>query len=141
MRLRQILLNLLSNASRFTIGGEIALAVGREVADGSDWITFRVADTGVGISEEHIGRLFEEFGQAARSTSRQYGGTGLGLAISDRLCRLMGGRIIVESKLGIGSTFVVRLPLSLSSSPHLEATAGVELTDGDERLPRSSSIP
>jgi adenylate cyclase len=141
MRLRQILLNLLSNASRFTIGGEIALAVGREAADGSDWIAFRVADTGVGISEEHIGRLFEEFGQAARSTSRQYGGTGLGLAISDRLCRLMGGRIIVESKLGVGSTFVVRLPMSLSSRPHLEATAGIELTDSDERLPRSGSVP
>ena len=114
MRLRQILLNLLSNAARFTVRGDILVSVQREVAGGIDWIAFRVTDTGVGISEEHIGRLFEEFGQAGPSTGRQYGGTGLGLAISDRLCRLMGGRITVESKLGIGSTFVVHLPLSLA---------------------------
>jgi signal transduction histidine kinase len=131
MRLHQILLNLLSNASRFTTSGNILLAVEKETADGSDWIAFRVVDTGVGIGEEHIGRLFEEFGQADPSTSRQYGGTGLGLAISDRLCRLMGGRITVESKLGVGSTFVVRLPMSLALRRRLEATAGMELTDGD----------
>jgi adenylate cyclase len=117
MRLRQILLNLLSNAARFTVRGDILVAVDKETADGSDWIAFRVADTGVGIGEEHIGRLFEEFGQAGPSTSRQYGGTGLGLAISDRLCRLMGGRIVVESKVGVGSTFVVRLPMLSNSSP------------------------
>ena len=114
MRLRQILLNLLSNAARFTVRGDILVSVQREVAGGTEWIAFRVIDTGVGISEEHIGRLFEEFGQAGPSTGRQYGGTGLGLAISDRLCRLMGGRITVESKLGIGATFVVHLPLSLA---------------------------
>jgi adenylate cyclase len=131
MRLHQILLNLLSNASRFTTSGNILLAVEKETADGSDWIAFRVVDSGVGIGEEHIGRLFEEFGQADPSTSRQYGGTGLGLAISDRLCRLMGGRITVESKLGVGSTFVVRLPMSLTLRRRLEATAGMELTDGD----------
>ena len=131
MRLHQILLNLLSNASRFTTSGNILLAVEKETADGSDWIAFRVVDTGVGIGEEHIGRLFEEFGQADPSTSRHYGGTGLGLAISDRLCRLMGGRITFESKLGVGSTFVVRLPMSLALRRRLEATAGMELTDGD----------
>jgi signal transduction histidine kinase len=111
MMLCQILLNLLSNAARFTIDGDILLSVDRERADQSDWITFHVADTGVGISEEHIGRLFEEFGQAGPSTSRQYGGTGLGLAITDRLCRLMGGTIMVQSKLGSGSTFAIRLPI------------------------------
>jgi adenylate cyclase len=140
MRLRQILLNLLSNASRFTVRGEILIAVEKEAVDGSDWIAFRVADTGVGISEEHIGRLFEEFGQADPSTSRQYGGTGLGLAISDRLSRLMRGSIIVKSKLGVGSTFVVRLPMSTESRPRLGSNRGMELTSGDESLSRSSSV-
>jgi signal transduction histidine kinase len=113
MRLRQVLLNLMSNASKFTSRGVITLAVEKKPVDGHDWISFRVTDTGVGISEQHIERLFEEFGQADASTSRQYGGTGLGLAISDRLCRLMGGKITVTSQLGVGSTFVVHLPDSL----------------------------
>jgi signal transduction histidine kinase len=113
MRLRQVLLNLMSNASKFTSRGVITLAVEKKPVDGYDWISFRVTDTGVGISEQHIERLFEEFGQADASTSRQYGGTGLGLAISDRLCRLMGGKITVTSQLGVGSTFVVHLPDSV----------------------------
>jgi len=110
MRLRQILINLLGNAAKFTSNGEIVLRVRTETMDHSDWTTFAVSDTGIGISEEHMERLFEEFGQADASTSRRYGGTGLGLVISNKLCRIMGGRLTAESRLGVGSTFVVWLP-------------------------------
>src|SRR5262249_29402867 len=95
MRLRQSLINLLRKAAKFTFQGEIVLSVGREIAGTEDWIVLSVTDTGVGIANEHIERLFEEFGQAEATTSRRFGGTGLGLIISDRLCRLMGGRITV----------------------------------------------
>lgn len=141
MRLRQILLNLLSNAARFTVRGDILLVVDGAIVDGSKWINFRVIDTGVGIDEEHIGRLFEEFGQAGPSTSRQYGGTGLGLAISDRLCRLMGGRITVESKLGVGSTFVVSLPLPSPPRPRLPAIPAIELAGAGAYLFRRRLAP
>ncbi|HET9708755.1 MAG TPA: GAF domain-containing protein [Gemmatimonadales bacterium] len=107
-RLRQVLLNLLSNASKFTTEGRIALAVGRD--DGH--LTFRVSDTGIGMTEEQMGRLFQAFAQAEASTASKYGGTGLGLAISRRLCQMMGGDIAVASRPGKGSTFTVRLPLA-----------------------------
>ena len=107
-RVRQVLLNLLSNASKFTADGVIALAVGRD--DGH--LTFRVSDTGIGMTAEQLGRLFEAFAQAEASTASKYGGTGLGLAISRRLCQMMGGDIAVQSEPGKGSTFTVRLPLA-----------------------------
>jgi PAS domain S-box-containing protein len=110
MRLRQILLNLLSNACKFTKGGEISLRVERVVADGRPCIAFAVADTGIGMTKEQQGRLFQDFTQADSSTARRYGGTGLGLAITRRLCRMMGGDISVGSDPGKGSLFVVRLP-------------------------------
>jgi signal transduction histidine kinase len=105
-RLRQIVLNLLSNACKFTERGEVKLGIGRE----SDRITITVADTGIGMTAEELGRLFQEFSQADSSTTRRYGGTGLGLAISRRLARLMGGDITVESTPAEGSTFTVWLP-------------------------------
>jgi adenylate cyclase len=110
MRLRQILLNLLSNACKFTKGGTVRLRIAGEEEAGQDWVDFAVSDTGIGMSEEQLGRLFQEFTQADASTTRQFGGTGLGLAISRRLCRLMGGDITVTSAVGEGSTFTVRLP-------------------------------
>ncbi|HUN51062.1 MAG TPA: response regulator [Candidatus Sulfotelmatobacter sp.] len=109
-RLRQILLNLLSNACKFTEKGSVSLSVSRSRADGGDWISFGVSDTGIGMTQEQLGRLFQEFMQADSSTTRKYGGTGLGLAISDRLCRMMGGAIEVESAPNAGTKFVVRLP-------------------------------
>ena len=109
-RLRQIIFNLLSNACKFTEHGRVSLSVSRSRSNGGEFISVRVVDTGIGMTEEQLGKLFQEFSQADSSTTRKYGGTGLGLAISDRLCRLMGGTIEVASKLGIGTTFTMRLP-------------------------------
>ena len=110
MRLRQALLNLMSNANKFTERGGIAIAARQGQEDGRDWITVVVADTGIGMTPEQMGKLFQEFSQADASTTRKYGGTGLGLAISKRFCQMMGGDITVESKPGRGSTFTIRLP-------------------------------
>ncbi len=110
MRLRQILLNLLSNACKFTKEGEVALRV-RKVLDGrASWIELAVTDTGIGMTPEQQAKLFEEFTQANSSTARRYGGTGLGLAITRKLARMMGGDVTVTSEAGKGSTFTVRLP-------------------------------
>jgi signal transduction histidine kinase len=109
-KVRQALFNLLSNAAKFTDHGTITLTVQREP---DDWLTFAVSDTGIGMTEEQLGRLFEAFSQAEASTRSRYGGTGLGLAISRRFCRLMGGDLTVESMYGRGSTFTVRLPATV----------------------------
>jgi signal transduction histidine kinase len=109
MRLRQILLNLLSNACKFTKEGEVKLRA-RRVANGRDWIELAVADTGIGMTPEQQAKLFEEFTQADASTARRYGGTGLGLAITRKLARMMGGDVTVQSEPGEGSEFTVRLP-------------------------------
>jgi PAS domain S-box-containing protein len=109
-KVHQVLFNLLSNACKFTERGTITLEVTREIADGVLWIMFRVSDTGIGMTPAQIEKLFQAFVQADASTTRQYGGTGLGLAIGQRFCQMMGGAIAVESTLGVGSTFTVRLP-------------------------------
>jgi signal transduction histidine kinase len=111
MRLRQILLNLLSNSCKFTKQGEVALRV-RKVIDGREWVEFAVSDTGIGMTVEQLARLFEEFSQADSLTARRYGGTGLGLAITRKLARMMGGDVTVASEPGKGSVFTVRLPSS-----------------------------
>jgi CheY-like chemotaxis protein len=110
IRFRQALLNLASNANKFTENGTVTIAAQPQHADGRDWITVAVADTGIGMNAEQMGRLFQEFSQADSSTTRKYGGTGLGLAISRHFCRMMGGDITVESTPGAGSTFMIRLP-------------------------------
>jgi signal transduction histidine kinase/DNA-binding NarL/FixJ family response regulator len=109
MRLKQILLNLLSNSCKFTKEGEVALKV-RKVADGRDWIELAVADTGIGMTAEQQAKLFQDFTQADSLTARRYGGTGLGLALSRKLARMMGGDVTVTSEAGKGSVFTVRLP-------------------------------
>jgi signal transduction histidine kinase len=109
MRLRQILLNLLSNACKFTKQGQVTLRVHR-VADGRDWIELAVVDTGIGMTAEQLSRLFQEFSQAEASTAKKYGGSGLGLAITRKLARMMGGDVAVTSEHGKGSVFTVRLP-------------------------------
>jgi adenylate cyclase len=109
MRLRQILLNLLSNACKFTKNGEVSLRA-RRILDCRDTIELAIADTGIGMTPEQLGRLFQEFSQAEASTAKKYGGTGLGLAITRKLARMMGGDITVASEPGKGSVFTVRLP-------------------------------
>jgi signal transduction histidine kinase len=110
MRLRQTLLNLMSNANKFTERGSISVDARHGRENGRDWISIAVADTGIGMTPEQMGKLFQEFSQADASTTRKYGGTGLGLAISKRFCQMMGGDITVASEPGRGSTFTIRLP-------------------------------
>jgi two-component system, NtrC family, sensor kinase len=110
MRLRQAMLNLMSNANKFTERGTITVDARQGQENGRDYITIAVADTGIGMTPEQMGKLFQEFSQADASTMRKYGGTGLGLAISKRFCQMMGGDIAVESQPGRGSTFTIRLP-------------------------------
>lgn len=130
MKVRQSLLNLLSNAAKFTEQGVITLTASREEQDtfkgGQDWIVFKVSDTGIGMSSTQIAKLFREFSQADPSTTRRYGGTGLGLVITQRFCELMGGAIAVESKAGEGSTFTIRLP-ALAIPPGVPAAEEISL--------------
>ena len=113
-KVRQALFNLLSNASKFTEHGTITLHAERETrsADG-DWIVLQVQDTGIGMTCEQLGRIFQAFSQADASTVRKYGGTGLGLAITRHFCRMMGGDVTVASESGKGSTFTLRLPVEV----------------------------
>jgi signal transduction histidine kinase len=110
IRLRQSLLNLASNANKFTEKGTVTIAARQEQENGRGWITLAVSDTGIGMTAEQIGKLFQEFSQASSATASKYGGTGLGLAISKRFCQMMGGDITVASEPGRGSTFTIRLP-------------------------------
>lgn len=109
-KLRQTLFNLLGNAAKFTERGTVTLEAVRYVQDGEDWLRFVVHDTGIGIPEDQMSRLFQDFSQIDSSTARKYGGTGLGLAISRRYCQMMGGDIEASSAMGKGSSFTVRLP-------------------------------
>ena len=108
-RVRQILLNLLSNACKFTKQGEVKL-LARKVANGCDWVELSVCDTGIGMTPEQQAKLFEEFSQAEATTAQKFGGTGLGLAITRKLARMMGGDVTVTSEPGKGSVFTLRLP-------------------------------
>jgi len=127
-KVRQILLNVLSNAAKFTEQGVITVHVTRKRIGDAEHICFRIADTGIGMSAEQLLALFQEFTQANTSTNRNYGGTGLGLALSRRFCQLMGGTITVESEEGSGSTFTVQLPTIISD------TAPESLSLAPERL-------
>jgi len=119
-RVRQALLNLASNANKFTERGQVTISVRRAVEDGGAWVRLAVTDTGIGMTPELMGRLFREFVQADATTHIKYGGTGLGLVISQRFCQLMGGDITVESEVARGSTFTIRLPADvLAAQPVL----------------------
>jgi CheY-like chemotaxis protein len=112
-RVRQVLLNLMSNAAKFTENGRVTLDVERNEVNGAPWMRFRVIDTGIGLSPEQLAKLFKAFAQADASTTRKYGGTGLGLVISRQLCQMMGGEVTVESDPGRGSVFTMLLPCNL----------------------------
>jgi signal transduction histidine kinase/CheY-like chemotaxis protein len=127
MRVRQALLNLSSNAVKFTENGQVTIAAERRRGAAGDEIVMRVADTGIGMTPDQIARLFQDFTQADASTTRKYGGTGLGLAISRRFCRMMGGDISVESRPGRGSVFTIRLPATVATvSPDEPARGATE---------------
>ena len=128
IRFRQALLNLASNANKFTENGTVTIAAQPQRPDGRDWIMIAVTDTGIGMTEEQIGRLFHEFSQADASTTRKYGGTGLGLAISKRFCQMMGGDITVKSMPGKGSTFTIRLPRIVQIGETVVTQARAEAT-------------
>ncbi len=122
VKLRQCLFNLLGNAAKFTEGGRITLSARRtHEADKRDRLEFRVSDTGIGMTEEQLGRLFRRFTQADSSTTRRFGGTGLGLSITKAFCTMLGGDISVESSPGQGTTFTVRLPADLRNAAEQQA--------------------
>ncbi len=127
IRFRQCLLNLLSNACKFTENGTISIRVEHQLMDGKDCVLWRISDTGVGIAPNMLGKLFQTFSQVDSSTTRKFGGSGLGLVISQNLCRAMGGNITVESEPNVGSTFTICIPASteppeeVSDPMHLDA--------------------
>lgn len=162
-KVRQVLLNLLSNAAKFTHNGKIAIGVERIkneqlrmknqqessqiLISNSEFLSFRVADTGIGMTLEQLQRIFQPFTQADASTTRKYGGTGLGLAISQRFCQMMGGSIEAISTLGVGSAFTVLLPSEIkqpevkntvrpSSSPEGAPAVGTVLVVDDDPISR-----
>ena len=111
-KVRQTLFNLLSNASKFTDKGTILLRGRRDASN----IVFDVIDSGIGMTPEQLGRLFQAFSQADVSTSKKYGGTGLGLALSRKFCQLMGGDMTVASEYGKGSTFTATIPAEVQEA-------------------------
>jgi signal transduction histidine kinase len=135
-KLRQIALNLLSNAAKFTSNGIVTLSVRRDRKPGGDWIEIEVRDTGIGIAKTDLPKLFQNFGQATASTSSKYGGTGLGLALTQKLCAIMGGGISVHSEFGRGSCFTIRLPAVLTPE---EQDAGVSAAATSAALPAETA--
>ncbi|SFH92167.1 MHYT domain-containing protein [Methylobacterium brachiatum] len=127
VKLRQCLFNLLSNAAKFTEGGTITLRARRDTDGAGDWLRFTVEDTGIGMSTEQVGRLFERFTQADETTTRRFGGTGLGLALSRAFAQLLGGDITVVSRAGQGTCFTLRVPAMPSDQAvQMPAVAGSE---------------
>ena len=122
-RLRQVLMNLIGNAIKFTEQGEIVISVSVAAMDGGVELRFAIRDTGIGIAPEHVESIFKEFTQADSTMTRRYGGTGLGLAISQRLVRLMGGELAVTSEVGRGSEFTFTLSLPVEPASPIRTTA------------------
>lgn len=129
-RLRQCLWNLLGNACKFTRDGVVTFRVDRLFRHDEPWVSFQVSDTGIGMTDEQLGKLFQAFMQADSSTTRRFGGTGLGLAITRRLTQMMGGKITVQSVLGEGSTFTLQIPARIPQNQQPEALMSFFLNDG-----------
>jgi signal transduction histidine kinase len=115
-KLKQVLLNVIGNAGKFTENGTISLEVRRENDYDGSWVVFRMTDTGIGMKPEQLAKLFQAFTQADAATTRKYGGTGLGLVLSRRFCQMMGGEIGVKSEFGKGTEFTVRLPSDVANA-------------------------
>jgi signal transduction histidine kinase len=130
-KVRQVLLNLLSNAGKFTTNGKVTLRAGRVARDGIDYIAIAVEYTGAGLTRAQFGRLFQAFAQADATTQRDHGGTGLGLALCRRFCLMMGGDIEVQSKAGCGSTFTVMLPVAGPTVDARTEAAGDNVDDAE----------
>ena len=132
-KVRQALLNLLSNACKFTTAGVVQMHVRPETAEGRRWIVFEIKDSGIGMEPERVAKVFEAFTQADASTTRRYGGTGLGLTITRKFCEMMGGDIRIESKKDMGTTFIIRLPVgavgevSGLDTAQLQSEPGIQL--------------
>ncbi len=125
-KLKQSLINLLSNAAKFTKSGEVRLCLSREDTEAGEVVRFDVSDNGIGMSEEQMGRLFQAFTQADSSTTRNFGGTGLGLTITRHFAAMLGGSIAVKSQPGVGSTFTIELPVETKVPlPAEEAAPGI----------------
>ena len=139
-KLRQALLNMLSNACKFTHRGTITLNITSIARDGRPWVAFEVVDTGIGISPENVDRLFSPFVQEDSSTTRRFGGTGLGLSISRSFCRMMGGDMVARSTKGVGSTFSILLPLH-SVAAQLAQARREASTRIPARVPAAPSKP
>jgi signal transduction histidine kinase/NO-binding membrane sensor protein with MHYT domain/CheY-like chemotaxis protein len=122
-KVKQCLLNLMSNANKFTDKGALTVSAARE---GGSGICFRVSDTGIGMTEEQLDRLFQAFSQADASTTKRFGGTGLGLAITKHFCAMLGGDVTVESTPGKGTTFIIRLPDQYAAPAAVEAPAAAD---------------
>ena len=138
IKFRQVLLNLLSNACKFTENGSVDVDVTLSEREGEPWIQWRVRDTGIGISQSQRDKLFLAFSQVDQSTTREYGGTGLGLAISQRLCQMMGGYIQVESEAGQGSTFTIHLPVSSRQAAAEKSLLALANSFGEAEVHRAS---
>tara|TARA_Y100000590_G_scaffold13649_1_gene16496 strand:+ start:4103 stop:7102 length:3000 start_codon:yes stop_codon:yes gene_type:complete len=133
-KLRQCLSNLLSNAAKFTEEGTVTLEVETSLEDEIEMVNFKVIDTGEGMSEEGVGKVFEVYTQAERSTSAKHGGTGLGLPLSREMAQMMGGDITLTSELGVGSVFTLKLPRDCSQEEREDSDAVLEGIDDDEKL-------
>src|SRR6266850_8079300 len=133
-KVRQALFNLLSNACKFTDKGTVSLRVSRERTNRAGHFVFRVGDSGIGMTPEQTGKLFKAFTQADASTTRKYGGSGLGLAITRHFCQMMGGDVTVESEVGKGSTFTIKLPAVVVTTRH-QPTADTKSMFKDVRIP------
>jgi Amt family ammonium transporter len=141
-KVRQGLFNLLSNAAKFTEQGTVTLSVARETRGDKDWFTMAVIDTGIGIPEDKLGAVFEEFAQADESTTRDFGGTGLGLALTRQLCQMMGGDILLESEVGVGTTFTLELPawIEEDEADVAEAASGTAPADSEPSQTAASAV-
>jgi signal transduction histidine kinase/DNA-binding response OmpR family regulator len=145
-KVRQVLFNLISNAAKFTEKGDIRLAIRRQTSARGEEVVFEVSDSGIGMTDRQMKKVFEAFTQADASTTRKYGGTGLGLPITRHFCRMMGGEIEVKSESGKGSTFTVRLPASVRPSPsktkaNAENNGNTEDADDDAVVAQSGNRP
>ena len=129
-KVRQALFNLISNAAKFTKQGNVTLRARRVSRDGEPWVSLVVADSGIGIPEDKLDLVFEEFAQVDESTTRDFGGTGLGLLLTRQICLMMGGQIRLESEVGVGSTFTIDLPAVVADTAAEDTAGSKTLAEG-----------